>query len=376
MTSPHSSQNVLKRQALLKDLLEQSALDALVLNAGKSLTYLTGLEFHLMERPTIFLSTADGKTAFVLPELEKGKLSNLGYATHAFTYSEDPARWGESFAAAAQALDLKAAQLGVETTVLRVLELRYLEAAMPDSTFLDGAELLTALRGRKDGAEVAAMQRAAEIAEDALLATQPKIKVGMSEKEIAAILVQELLSHGSDSELPFFPIVASGPNSANPHSTISERKIREGDLLLIDWGAAADGYFSDITRTFAVGEIDEELQRIHSVVELANAAGRAAVHPGAPAEAVDQAAREAIEDSGYGQYFVHRTGHGLGLEPHETPYIRAGNRAPLEVGNAFTVEPGIYLEGRGGVRIEDNIVVTEDGALCLTKLPRGLQTLG
>ena len=376
MASPHGPENIKRRQAALDQTLKQAGLEALALNAGKSQIYFTGLHFHLMERPTLSIFAPGQAPVLVLPELEQGKLGSLGYEVQAFTYSEDPAQWGEAFAAAGAALGLGKARIGVEPTVLRVLELRYLEAALPEAEFVDGSAVIAALRGRKDAAEVAAMQRAAQIAEEALLATLPKVKVGATEKELAAELVGQLLSLGSDPELPFQPIVAAGPNSANPHAGYSERALQAGDLLLFDWGAAVDGYYSDITRTFAIGEIDEELKRIYGIVELANQAGRTAVKSGATPEAVDAAARDVIEDSGYGEFFFHRTGHGLGMEAHEEPYIRAGNREPLEVGNTFTVEPGIYLEGRGGVRIEDDVVVTEDGLLCLTQLPRGLQVLG
>jgi Xaa-Pro dipeptidase len=257
-----------------------------------------------------------------------------------------------------------------------VLELRYLEAAFPQAEFVDGSAAIARLRRIKDAGEVAAMQRAAEIAEAALAATLKQVKVGMTERQIAGLLVTEILKAGSDTHLPFAPIVASGPNSANPHAAPGDRQLQAGDLLLFDWGASMDGYFSDITRTFAVGEISEELKRIYEVVRLANQAGREAGKPGTAAATVDIAARDAIEDNGYGEYFIHRTGHGLGMEPHEEPWIRGDNQAKLEEGMAFTVEPGIYLPDKGGVRIEDNVVVTADGLKSLTTFPRELQVLG
>ncbi len=198
----------------------------------------------------------------------------------------------------------------------------------------------------------------------------------MTEKEIAAELVVQLLRHGSQSDMPFAPIVSSGPNSANPHAVPSDRKLRPGDLLVVDWGAAVDGYISDLTRTFAVGKVDEEYRKIHQIVLEANAAGRAAAQPGVPCANVDSAARTVIEKAGYGQYFTHRTGHGIGMEPHEDPYMRGDNLQLLEPGMAFTVEPGIYLPGRNGVRIEDNVVITEDGAECLSDMPRELRVVG
>jgi Xaa-Pro dipeptidase len=144
----------------------------------------------------------------------------------------------------------------------------------------------------------------------------------------------------------------------------------------VDWGAAYDGYISDLTRTFAVGEVDAECQKIHKIVQEANASGRAAGKPGVPCANVDIAARDVIEKSGYGKYFTHRTGHGIGMEGHEDPYMRGDNMQLLEVGMAYTVEPGIYLPNRNGVRIEDNVVIAESGADCLSDMPREIRVVG
>ena len=220
------------------------------------------------------------------------------------------------------------------------------------------------------------MRRAVEIAQDALEATIPSFKIEMTEKALAGELVIQLLRHGSDPELPFAPIVSSGPNAANPHASPGDRKLQPGDLLVIDWGAAYEGYISDLTRTFAVGEVAEEYRKIHKLVQEANAAGRAAAKPGVPCAAVDKAARDVIDRSGYGEYFTHRTGHGIGMEGHEEPYMRGDNMQILEPGMAFTVEPGIYLPGRNGVRIEDNVVITENGAEVLSDMPRELRIVG
>ncbi|NOT04760.1 MAG: M24 family metallopeptidase, partial [Anaerolineales bacterium] len=172
------------------------------------------------------------------------------------------------------------------------------------------------------------------------------------------------------------PIVSAGPKSANPHASPTERKLQAGDLLVVDWGAAYDGYISDLTRTFSVGEVEDEFQKIHKIVQESNAAGRAAGKPGIPCADVDKAARDVIEKAGYGKYFTHRTGHGIGMEGHEDPYMRGDNMQLLEPGMAFTVEPGIYLTGRNGVRIEDNIVITETGADCLSDMPREIRVVG
>jgi Xaa-Pro dipeptidase len=194
----------------------------------------------------------------------------------------------------------------------------------------------------------------------------------VTEKEIASRLVGRLFLEGSDPELPFFPIVSFGENGANPHAVPGNRTLTEGDLILMDWGAGHNGYYSDITRVFAMGDIHPELEKIAQFVQEANAAGRKAVKPGVLASDVDRAVRKVITDAGYGDFFIHRTGHGLGREAHEEPYISAFDNTELKPGMTFTIEPGIYLPNRGGARIEDDVVVTQDGCQSLTIQPRGL----
>ena len=197
----------------------------------------------------------------------------------------------------------------------------------------------------------------------------------MSEKEIANELVIQLLRAGSDPGLPFEPIVALGENSANPHAVPSDRALHRGDLLLVDWGASYRGYLSDITRTFTFGDVSSELINAGRIVVQANQAASAYGRAGVSAGEVDRAAREVIEAAGFGEAFFHRTGHGLGLEAHEEPYIYAENKLILTPGMTFTIEPGIYLAGRGGIRIEDDVVVREDRLESLTGFPREVQPL-
>ncbi len=358
----------------LTNALTESGLDALVLNPSPSLLYATGLHFHLMERPVIGIFGADGRVGLVLPELETAKLNGLDI--DAFPYGENPATWTSVFKKAFDAFDLNGKRIGVEPLAMRILEYRYLQASAPHATFPDATETIASLRMRKDTDEIANMRKAVEIAQNALEATLPKVKIGVSEKEIAAELVMQLIQHGSMSPFPFQPIVSAGPNSANPHATPTERKLQAGDLLVIDYGAMVNDYVSDITRTFAIGEIDDEYRKIHEITQAANAAGRAAGKPGLPAGVVDIAARKVIDDAGYGAYFTHRTGHGLGMEGHEAPYMRADNQRILEEGMAYTVEPGIYLPNRNGVRVEDDMIITKDGAESLTTLPREIRVLG
>jgi len=372
VTSPY-----ILRQERLAHVIKAAGLDALALNPGPSLVYLTGLHFHLMERPVVLLFTPGDIPRLVLPELEVGKTTRLPYPLQALTYGENPHEWGNTFVQACNDLKLKKdARIGVEPRSLRVLELRLLEYAASKALFISAEDLIAELRVAKDPAEITAMRQAVQIAQNGLQATLPSIKIGMTEKELASELTVQLLRNGAESKLPFAPIVCAGPNSANPHAVPGERRLQTGDLLIIDWGASYENYLSDLTRTFAIGEVSPEFARIAQVVAEANQAGREAAAPGVAASVVDSAARQIIEKAGYGPYFIHRTGRGLGMEEHEEPYIRSDNTQILSPGMTFTVEPGIYLPERGGVRIEDNIVITENGSESLSNLPRELKVVG
>jgi Xaa-Pro dipeptidase len=355
--------------------LRTSGLNAVALNPGPTLTYLTGLHFHLMERPVVLLVATGQDPAIVLPELEMLKVDQMPFPVQAFSYGENPSEWEAAFRRAAQSLGLDGQRIGVEPRQMRLLEFRYVKSGAPEADYPDASDVLGALRVKKDKEEIEAMRKAVRVAQNALEATIPSIKIGMTEKELAAELVTQLLKHGSEPEMPFFPIVSGGPNSANPHASPTGRKLQAGDLLVIDWGATVDGYISDLTRTFAVGQVDAECEKIHRIVQQANAAGRAAGGPGVPCADVDKVAREVIESAGYGQYFTHRTGHGIGMEGHEEPYMRGDNLQLLELGMAYTVEPGIYLPGRNGVRVEDNVVVTETGSESLSDMPREIRVV-
>lgn len=366
----------------LNATFQTSGLDAVALNPGPTLTYLTGAHFHLMERPVVLLVAPKQEPTLILPELEMLKVGQMPYPVQAFSYGENPSEWEAAFRNALQALGLdtltgaRGKRIGVETGRMRLLEYNYLRAGAPDAVFPDASETLGSLRLLKGKDEIESMRKAVRVAESALETTISQIKVGMTEKELSAELVMQLLRHGSEPELPFSPIVSGGPNSANPHASPTERKLKPGDLLVIDYGARVDGYVSDITRTFAVGEVEAEYAKIHEIVQEANSAGRAAGKPGVPCADVDIAARTVIDKAGYGEYFRHRTGHGIGMEGHEGPYMRGDNMQLLESGMAYTVEPGIYLPGRNGVRVEDNMVVTENGTESLTTLPREMRVVG
>ncbi len=369
-----------RRLSALQAALSEARLRALAVVAGPNLYYLSGLSFHLSERPTVGFFPAEGKPVFVVPSLEETKLIGgglpyeFGYAT--YTDSDGPAA---AFDRAGQLLGAggvgEGARLGIEARRMRVMELRLIEASL-HSHVEAAEEVLAGLRAVKDADELGYMRAAVAIAQNALTATLPLIKVGMTERELAAELTAQTLRAGSDPDLPFAPIVASGPNSSLPHAFPTERTLQPGDLLTLDWGAASHGYMADLTRTYAVAELpNPELQRIYELVKGANAAGTASARPGVRCADVDAAARKVIADGGYGEYFVHRVGHGLGLEGHEDPSMHGRNETLLALGMTFTVEPGIYLPERGGVRIEDDVVVGEAGGISLSDLDRELRVV-
>jgi len=337
---------------------------------GANLQYLAGLEMHMNERLTVAFFPADGMPAMVLPALEAPRAETQARFPIRFYPWKDETGPAGALRQAAADLGLDGARLGVEYTTMRVLELRGIEQAAPQVVVGDATALLATLRMTKDADELAAMRAAVRIVEDALQTAVAQIRTGMTERELAAIWEGAMRAAGSGPS--FGTIVASGPNAANPHHSNTDRAFQPGDLIIMDGGAWYDGYASDITRTIALGEPSPEARRIYDLVLAANAAGRAAARPGASGETIDQAARNVIADGGYGAQFLHRTGHGLGLEIHEPPYIVAGSADALAPGMTFTVEPGIYVAGVAGVRIEDDVVITADGAESLTTFERDL----
>jgi Xaa-Pro aminopeptidase len=363
------------RMQRLQAEMEKSGLELVALIPGPNLLYLSGLSFHLMERPVVALIPREGMAALVLPELEAAKVAASRFPFIPFPYGEDADSRAGAFTAIAKRMKLGAQKVAVEYLRMRLLELRLLEKAAPEVATTDAGPLMASLRMAKDDTEIEAMREAVRIAERGFEATLPAMRVGAREREIAAELTLQMLRAGSDSELPFAPIVASGPNSALPHAIPGDRALQAGDLVIIDWGASHRGYFSDLTRTLAIGTLSEELRAVYAAVRRANQAGREAVRPGASAGEVDAAARTVIKQAGYGERFIHRTGHGLGLEAHEEPYINEGSNLLLAPGMTFTIEPGVYLQGTGGVRIEDNLVVTTQGGESLSHYSRELKVI-
>jgi Xaa-Pro dipeptidase len=350
-------------------------LEGIALIPGPDFSYLTGLDFNVMERPVVLIIPREGIPALILPELEKEKTLELKFEINSLFFNEDQNTWPGVFKQALVETGLESGQIGIVPRGLRYLEYDYLREAAPDLQFISAQNLLSSLRLHKTEVEIASLSEAVRIAECAMAAVLPSVIPGITEKQLASKLVGRLFYEGSDPQLPFIPIVSFGENSANPHAVPTDRALRSGDLVLFDWGARIDGYYSDITRTFVMEDVNPELEQIAKFVYDANQAGREIVKPGIPAKDVDQAVRQVIESAGYGDYFTHRTGHGLGREVHEEPYISQFEDTILEPGMVFTIEPGIYLPGRGGVRIEDNIVVTDHGSTSLTSMSRQLEQL-
>jgi len=351
----------------LRELMTEHSLDGLAVVPGPNMTHLTNSKFHLSERPVVFIILQNEAT-FILPELESPKILDLGVNYITYDDEEGPRPAFEKFAKTNNTL-----KLGVESRAIRHLELDLMSSTGITSNVVDSIDMFAKLRMSKSRNEIERMIKAVKIAETSLESVLGNIRPGLTEKQFAADLVIELLRNGSDSELPFSPIVASGINAANPHHFPSDKEFQDGELIIIDWGANFEGYFSDITRTFALGDnIDSELLRAYETVRQANRAARIKANIGIQAGDVDQAAREVIETSGFGKYFTHRTGHGLGLEVHEEPYIKPGNDFILEKGMTFTIEPGIYIPNLGGIRIEDDIFLEDSGATSLTTLSREL----
>jgi Xaa-Pro aminopeptidase len=226
------------------------------------------------------------------------------------------------------------------------------------------------MRSVKDPDELAALKRAARIVDAGIAAAASAIAPGVTEREVAAAAERAMAAAGADS-IPFNAVLA-GPNSALPHGQTSDYAMRDGDMVICDIGATYRGYNGDITRTFAVGKPTSQMARIHSIVYDANRAACQAARPKVTGEQLDWIARDVITRAGFGGYFTHRTGHGLGLEIHEEPYIVQGATEPLKAGMVFTIEPGIYIPGVGGVRIEDDLALTDDGCMVLTASPREL----
>jgi Xaa-Pro dipeptidase len=364
-------------QSRLSKLTQQTlahGLDGVALVPGPNMAYISGIHSYLTERPIVLFLPADDDPAIIIPALEAMKARDKGIPEERIFAWNDESGFTGAFQQACAHLELSDYLLAVEALHMRLLEIELLQRYAPGVTIAHAEPVMTELRIVKDDSEIEAMVKATTVAEAAMKRVLPQIKIGMTEKKVASMLTQALMDSGAE-KVAFGPIVSAGPNGASPHAVPTSRPLQKGDMLVIDWGAYVDEYPSDITRTFAIGAVEPKMERVYNAVKLANEHGKAAIKPGASGQDIDRAAREVILEAGYGPHFIHRTGHGLGRELHEPPFIMEGNSSPLPLGCVFTVEPGIYLHEKGGVRIEDNLVLTADGARCLTAFSRELMIL-
>ena len=346
---------------------DRAGVAGLVVTPGYDLRYLLGSRAQTFERLTALVIPAVGAPVVVLPRLELAALresaaADLGLAVQDWVDGENP------YDIVADALGGHArAAVTDSMPALHLLPLATRLGAVP----VLGTQIMAGLRMVKDPAEIDALS-AAGAAIDRVHARVPEfLKPGRTEADVAADITEAIVAEGHSEAA--FVIVGSGPNGADPHHECSDRVLQAGDIVVVDIGGPVEpGYNSDSTRTYSLGEPSAEIAGQYAVLQRAQAAGVAAVRPGVTAEQVDATARDVLAEAGLAEYFVHRTGHGIGLSVHEEPYIVAGNDLPLAPGMAFSVEPGIYFPGRWGARIEDIVIVTADGALAVNDRPHDL----
>jgi Xaa-Pro dipeptidase len=352
-----------ERQAKLRAAAKARGWDVLVVTPSTNLAYASGLSMGRSERLTALLLFADGPAVLVTPSFEESNVTRDATVDDVKTWKEEE----DPIALAGRLLAKKA--VGFEGST--AFSTASLLTAAADARPQDATALFDALRSVKSEEELAFIQEAARRTAAAISATHERLAAGMSERDVSMILSEEFSRLGVRGD----GLVQFGPSAALPHGGPGDRALAKGDAVLIDCGCRVRGYTSDVTRTVAFGDPSDELRKVYGVVDRAQRAGIEALAAGKTGEEVDRAARKVIEDVGYGAYFTHRLGHGLGMDGHEHPYLVKGNRKPLVAGNVVTVEPGIYLPGKFGVRIEDDYGVREKEPANLSARPRELVVL-
>lgn len=360
------------RIAKLQRLLDVADLPAVAFVPGPNFYYLTGVHLHLMERPTILIVSNEGAMHALIPALERDRWSASAPEVET-TYWQDSDGYADALATLAGKAGL--ARLGVESGRMRHFEAAALEKAFGFAV-TDAGQLLTELRLIKEPDEIHIMERAIQISEKAIEHTITSVVAGMSETEIRAKLMIAMLEFGADAPA-FDPIVLAGAAAADCHGVPSpDRRLKRGDALLFDFGAASGGYAADITRTYFCETVSDQHRDIYEAVLAANQRGAAMTAPDVTYDAVDTEVQTILRDRGYGDLIRHKTGHGLGLDVHEAPQVMVGNTQKMQAGTVFTVEPGLYQSDDVGVRIEDDVLVTETGSRSLSTLSRELRTIG
>jgi Xaa-Pro aminopeptidase len=355
-----------------REATARAGLDALLISPGADLRYLTGYDALPLERLTCLVLPADGEPFLLVPALEEpaaqaSPAGDLGIEITGWNETDDP------YALVAARLPAGTARVGVDNHMWAEKTLAF-RAVLPGAEQELAGGVLNELRMHKTSQEAAALRLAGDAIDRVHARMGEWLRAGRTEREVGRDIADAMLTEGHVRV--DFVIVGSGPNSASPHHELSDRVIRSGDPVVVDIGGTTrDGYCSDSTRVYAVGEPPEDFRRLHEVLLRAQRAQTDAVRPGLTSGQLDAVGRDIITDAGYGPHFIHRTGHGIGLDTHEEPYIVSGNPLPLAPGMAFSVEPGIYLPGRFGARIEDIVICTEEGAERLNRTPRDLVVL-
>lgn len=346
----------------------RQGIDLLIVGPSADLFYLTGNVGHESERMSVLVLPAQGTPHFVVPALEAPLLQDKRDLFEIVSWQEtaDPARLVAQVAGPAAS-----GSIAIGDELWSVFTLR-LQRIMRGATWREGGQLLRPLRMIKDERELALLAEAARRTDETWAAFLESAITGLTEWQVRERMLGLLTAQGLS---PVFCNVGSGPNGASPHQTASDRVIGPGDAVVCDWGGSLDGYNSDVTRTAHVGEPSEEFVRAYEAVLAANDAAFAAVRPGVECQEIDRTARGVLTRAGYGEAFIHRIGHGLGISLHEEPYLVEGNALPLQEGMVFSDEPGVYFPGQFGIRIEDTVVCTADGGRRLNEAVRELRTM-
>ena len=354
-----------ERQAKLRAAAKSRGWEAILVTPSTNLAYATGLSMSRSERLTALLLFSDGPAVLVTPAFEESNVTRDASVDDVKTWQEDQ----DPIGLAAKLLTGKS--MGIEGTT--AYSTASLISAAASAKTEDATPVFDALRSVKSDEELSFIREAGRRTVLAIAGTHARLRRGMTEQEVSVVLEEEFAKVGVRGD----GLVQFGPSSSLPHGGPGDRALSRGDVVLIDCGCRVRGYTSDVTRTVAFGTPSDEVRKVYGVVDRAQVAGIAALDAGRTGEEVDRAARKVIEDAGYGAYFTHRLGHGLGLDGHEQPYLVKGNRKPLVAGNTVTIEPGIYLPGKFGVRIEDDYGVKDKGALAsLSVRPTELVILG
>lgn len=347
-----------KRLKMLAERLSELGLDAIYLGPSTDLEYISGLDTHPDERVRGLMVSKEAKCFAMTPLLYKEEMQNAFGDVPFYSEWNDHEGFTDAFKLGCEKLGLVNKKIAFNDGV-RAVDMLAIRDSM-DIQLCNGAKVLDPLRSRKDGKELDLLREASRMVDHVVYKLIDFIKPGMTEKDIIKKIPDFFEEAGADG-MSFGPIVASGPNGSMPHYSGNKRVIQENDVIILDLGGRYKGYCSDTTRTLFVGTPTDEQKKVYEIVKKAQAAGEAAIRPGVTGQEVDRAARKVIIDAGYGDYFFNRVGHGIGLAVHEEPYIIEGNNKPLEPGNVFSVEPGIYMPGKFGIRIENLVAVKPDG---------------